>query len=240
MLFPQVLKRWMAVVSVVPPGLQRNLRMTRSVIVPTSQLPPVGQPSHHKVQVAVHTSTEEIINMVNLTVSTSNISSATPHTNITTTQPVSVFGVIVNESLDDDDMARPYEKPEPESTGGIKVLEGLANELSESLKKEVSDEVDKDKKEKEKSENKEKRKEKSKDGIRDKDRDKERNRNRDRDRDRDRKHGKESDRRKREKEREKEKKEKKRESKPFRETEVRDGIDSAEVSFINIIHIFDI
>merc|ERR1712038_593676 len=76
------------------------------------------------------------------------------------------------------------------------------------------------------------RKEKSKDGMREKEKDKERSKNRDRDRDRDkdreRKHGKESDRRKREKEREKGKKEKKRESKPFRETEVRDGIDSAE------------
>ena len=222
-------------VSVVAPQ-QRNLRMTRSVIVPaSSHLPAVGQPSHHKVQVAVHTSTEEIINMVNLTVATSNISSSTPHTNITNTQPVSVFGVIVNESLDDV-IAKPYEKPEPEATGGIKVLEGLANELSESLKKEVNDEVSKEKKEK--SENKDKRKDKSKDGIRDKDRDKERSKNRDRerdrdrDRDRDRKHGKESDRRKREKEREREKKEKKRESKPFRETEVRDGIDSAEVSLL--------
>ena len=224
----------MAVVSVVPPQ-QRNMRLTRSVIVPTNQLPPVGQTSHQKVQVAVHTSTEEIINMVNLTVATSNISSSTPHTNITNTQPVSVFGVIVNESLDDE-VAKPYEKPEPESTGGIRVLEGLANELSESLKKEVNDEVSKEKKEK--SENKDKRKDKSKDGIRDKDRDKERSKNRDRerdrdrDRDRDRKHGKESDRRKREKEREREKKEKKRESKPFRETEVRDGIDSAEVSLL--------
>lgn len=228
----EVLKRWMAVVSVVPLQ-QRNLRMTRSVIVPSSsRLPAVGQPSHQRVQVAVHTSTEEIINMVNLTVSTSSISSSTPHTNITTTQPHNtIFGVIVNESLDAE-IGKPYEKPEPESTGGIRVLEGLANELSESLKKEVNDEVSKDKKEKEKSENKEKRKEKSKDGIRDKDRDKERNKNRDRERDRDRererKHGKESDRRKREKEREKERKEKKRESKPFRETEVRDGIDSAE------------
>merc|ERR1711874_816734 len=73
----EVLKRWMAVVSVVPLQ-QRNLRMTRSVIVPTNQLPPVGQTSHQKVQVAVHTSTEEIINMVNLTVATSNISSSTP------------------------------------------------------------------------------------------------------------------------------------------------------------------
>merc|ERR1712062_610424 len=226
----EVLKRWMAVVSVVPPQ-QRNMRLTRSVIVPTNQLPPVGQTSHQKVQVAVHTSTEEIINMVNLTVATSNISSSTPHTNITNTQPVSVFGVIVNESLDDE-VAKPYEKPEPESTGGIRVLEGLANELSESLKKEVNDEVSKEKKEK--SKEKDKRKDKSKDVIRDKDRDKERSKNRDRerdrdrDRDRDRKHGKESDRRKREKEREKEKKEKKRESKPFRETEVRDGVDSAE------------
>merc|ERR1712048_686956 len=194
----EVLKRWMAVVSVVPPQ-QRNMRLTRSVIVPTSQLPPVGQPSHQRVQVAVHTSTEEIINMVNLTVSTSNISSSTPHTNITTTRPHNtIFGVIVNESLDEE-IAKPYEKPEAEPTGGIKVLEGLANELSESLKKEVNDEVSKDKKEKEKSENKEKRKEKSKDGVREKDRDKERNKNRDRDRDRerDRKHGKESDRRKR-------------------------------------------
>merc|ERR1712048_230867 len=157
----EVLKRWMAVVSVVPPQ-QRNMRLTRSVIVPTNQLPPVGQTSHQKVQVAVHTSTEEIINMVNLTVATSNISSSTPHTT-TTTQPVSVFGVIVNESLDDV-IAKPYEKPEPEATGGIKVLEGLANELSESLKKEVNDEVGKDKKEKEKSENKDKRKDKSQDG----------------------------------------------------------------------------
>merc|ERR1711953_1220535 len=133
-----------AVVSVVPPQ-QRNLRMTRSVIVPSSsRLPAVGPPSQQRVQVAVHTSTEEIINMVNLTVSTSSISSSTPHTNITTTQPVSVFGVIVNESLDDE-IAKPYEKPEPEATGGIKVLEGLANELSESLKKEVSDEVSKEK-----------------------------------------------------------------------------------------------
>ena len=225
-------------VSVVP-AHQRNLRMTRSVIVPTSQVPAVGQPSHPKVQVAVHTSTEEIINMVNLTVSTSNISSSTPHTNITTTQPHNtIFGVIVNESLEDE-TAKTYEKPEPESTGGIKFLEGLANELSESLKKEVNDEVGKDKKDKDKSENKDRRKEKSKDGMRDKDKDKERNKNRDRererDRDRDRKNVKESDRRKREKEREKEKKEKKRESKPFRETEVRDGIDSAEVSSLYLL-----
>merc|ERR1712165_126922 len=112
-----------------------------------------------------------------MTVSTSNMSSSTTHTGTTTNsrvtseadgdlvQPRNVFGVIVNESLDDE-IGKRYEKPEPESTGGIKVLEGLANELTETLKKEVSDEINKDRKEKGKSENKdkEKRREKAKDG----------------------------------------------------------------------------
>jgi len=226
----------MAVVS--PPTTTRSLRLTRSVTAPVVTSQPAAHTSH-KVQVAVHTSTEQIINMGNMTVSTSNMSSSTTHTGTTTNsrvtseadgdlvQPRNVFGVIVNESLDDE-IGKRYEKPEPESTGGIKVLEGLANELTETLKKEVSDEINKDRKEKGKSENKdkEKRREKTKDGARDKDKDKERHKNRDKDR----KHGSETDRRKREKERqrEKERKEKKRESKPFRETEVRNGIDSAE------------
>ena len=220
----------------------RSLRVTRSVIVPnqSSQLPTGGQ-SVHKVQVAVHTSTEQILNMDNMTVSTSNISSSTVHTGVTTNsrmtmaseasedivQPFNIYGVIVNESLDDE-IAKSDEKPEAESTGGIKVLEGLANELSETLKKEVSDETNKEKKDKVKSENreKEKRREKSKGEGREKDKDRERHKNRDKDR----KHGSDSDRRRREKERqrEKEKKEKKRESKPYRETEVRNGVDSVE------------
>ena len=305
----QLLSRWMSVVShqPSPQGGQapRTVRLTRSVIVPNTVVAaghPVtgvaGQIIQPRVLVAVHTSTEEIINMGNMTVSNSGI--MTTSQNITTTtnalrsthnshlvsmdpsvqitrvsvapdyiQPSTsqnaIFGIIRNESLDIDDVIIQPNAPsiitttaQPPEAGGLSILQGLTNELSETLKKEVQDEVKKEMVEKKKSDDKDKSIDKGRfyksDKSRDKDRDKEKNRDsqkskdrdrdrerdknrdkdrhrdrdKDRERDKDRKHSDEKRRREKERQREKEKKEKKRESKPFRETEVRGGVDSAE------------
>ena len=125
-----LLTRWMSIVSPAPETApMRSLRITRSVIVPTPRLQTVTPaPGTNRVLVAVHTSTEEIINMGNMTVSNSGMT--TSH-NITSTtmsatgiHPVSVdpfdailapgvpqysqspsagqvIGVIRNECLDD-------------------------------------------------------------------------------------------------------------------------------------------
>ena len=265
----QLLTRWMSVVSpqqtVVSGAQPRTLRLTRSVIVPNSIVPGQQHVSGHvpRVLVAVHTSTEEIINRGNMTVSNSNNSGMTTSHHITTTtqalrpgqqvisvdpfdailstgisisQPVpqsQIIGVIRNECLDTPQVVSqprlaPVQVTQQEPTGGVSILQGLANELSETLKKEVHDEVKKediDKKIKvEKVKDKHRDKDRSKDSHRSKDKD----RHRDRDKERDRKHSDEKRRREKERQREKERKEKKRESKPFRETEMRDGVDSAE------------
>jgi len=151
------------------------------------------------------------------------------------------FGVIKNECLDavDDliDGNSDDEKNKP-----VQLLAGMANELSKSLKKEVVDEIKKEDKdgkslaeklkEKEKRREKERQREKERDKDKDRHKDKYKDKHRDKDRDREKDRRKDEDRRRREKERErqkeKERKEKKRESKPYRETEMRDGLDSSE------------
>merc|ERR1712130_1028083 len=151
------------------------------------------------------------------------------------------FGVIKNECLDDlDDLIDG--NSDDENNKPVQLLAGMANELSESLKKEVVDEIkkeDKDSKtlaeklkEKERGKEKEKHREKERDKDKDRHKDKYKDKHRDKDRDRERDKDRDRDRRRREKERErqkeKERKEKKRESKPYRETEMRDGLDSSE------------
>ena len=268
-----LLTRWMSIVS--PEAPMRSLRITRSVIVPTPRVHAVTPaPGNSRVLVAVHTSTEEIINMGNMTVSNSGMT--TSH-NITSTtmsttgihpvtvdpfdailspgvpqysQPQSaghVIGVIRNECLDDA-ITKPVVSPirlqirsqaVESNAGGVDILAELSNELSETLKKEVQDEVkkeasvaEKNKKDKERSKDTVKDKERSKDSNKSKDRDRDKDRHRDRDRkDRDKKHrdGDEKRRRDRERLRERERKEKKpRESKSFREAEVRVGLDSVQ------------
>ena len=127
-----LLTRWMRIVSPASggqaqPPAPRSLRVTRSVIVPTPRVQAVAPVPGSRVLVAVHTSTEEIINMGNMTVSNSgmttshNITSTTmsttgnhrvsvdPFDAILTTgapqysQPSAgqVIGVIRNECLDD-------------------------------------------------------------------------------------------------------------------------------------------
>ena len=290
----QLLARWMSVVSAAgqtaAPAPQRTPRVTRSVIVPNTGPRGVAVPQLQLVQprvlVAVHTSTEEIINMGAMTMTVSNSGMTSSHNLTTTTNALrpatatnsrvmsvdpfdailstsasatpqynpssQIFGVIRNECLDTEinDVIVPIHQqplavpvvqtPPVEAGGGVTILQGLANELSETLKKEVKEEekVEKDQKrkpeDKERTKSKEsiKDKERSKDSHKSKDRDKERHRDKDKDRnrdkDRDRKHSDEKRRREKERQREKVRKERKRESKPFRETEMRDGVDSVE------------
>ena len=270
----QLFNSWMSIVSqqqsTVAPV--RSARLTRSVIVPNNTVQTqlvTGQP---RVLVAVHTSTEEIINMTNMTVANSGmmnhahnmttISAVRPTTNThimssapyDVIMPVSgaplqynqqssqndIFGVIRNECLEDamdiDDLVdRTLSNNAPSVVNnegaGVSILQGMADELSETLKKEVQDEVKKEKlllKKKEELKSKEKLKEKSSD-RRKSDKERSRDKDRNKDKDRDKRHNDERERRReKERQREREKKEKKRESKPFRETEMRDGVDTAE------------
>merc|ERR1712130_915317 len=121
-----------------------------------------------------------------------------------------LMGVIRNETLDE-------VEPEP-----VKLLQGLAMELSETLKKEaveVKKEETDSKKAIEKAKEKEERRKGEEKGDR-KDRDKHKHSSSsDKERDKQR-----EERRRKEKER----KEKKRESKPYRETEMRGKLDSTE------------
>jgi len=144
-----------------------------------------------------------------------------------------LIGVIRNETLDE-------VEPEP-----VKLLQGLAMELSETLKKEaveVKKEETDSKKAVEKAKEKEARRERERQERREKEKREERRKGeergdrKDRDKhkhssDKEREKQREERRRKekeREKQKEKERKEKKRESKPYRETEMRDKLDSTE------------
>ena len=209
-----VLAKWMEVVAAGPGGRasHRGANTARP-----------GQ----RVQVAVHTSTQDIVNLNTVT------TCITTFDNTQTYQPknsTNQFGIIKNECLNVKDVM--VNSNSDNSNGNsdddkpIKLLQGMANELSETLKKEVKEEVNMDlnksvaKKIKELKENKEKDK-----SINEKNKkDKERERKRD---DYRRKEKREKLREK-EKLKEKEKKEKKRESKPFRETEMRNNLDSTE------------
>jgi len=146
---------------------------------------------------------------------------------------VKLIGVIRNETLDE-------VEPEP-----VRLLKGLANELSETLKKEAviikkEESVEKSKerearREKERRERKErerrdekKRDERGEKKEEKKDRDKHKYSDKEREKHREERRRKEKEReRQKEKER-KELKEKKRESKPYRETEMRDKLDSSQ------------
>ena len=144
-----------------------------------------------------------------------------------------LIGVIRNETLDE-------VEPEP-----VKLLQGLAMELSETLKKEaveVKKEETDSKRAVEKAKEKEARRERERQERREKEKREERRKGeekgerKDRDKhkhssDKERDKQREERRRKekeREKQKEKERKEKKRESKPYRETEMRDKLDSTE------------
>lgn len=312
----QVLNKWMAVVQTPVEGPSGSLRTTRGMrnMIITSTLAQ-NTINTQKVQVIVHTSTEDIINLGNMTMSSGIQSSQSENTvttdsitgsdghawkgkgaafksphrgvggsrsiaaarqkgvpppgrsraiiesddsdddytpvsdpfdailsnGVTKTKPVNVqngFGVIKNESLNVDDLI----DGQSDDDKPIKLLAGLANELSETLKKQVVDEIKKEDKDsksvaeklKEKERRREKERQRERDDRKDKDRhkDKYKDKHREKDSDKERERRKDEERRRREKERErqkeKERKEKKRESKPYRETEMRDGLDSAE------------
>ena len=140
-----------------------------------------------------------------------------------------LIGVIRNETLDE-------VEPEP-----VKLLQGLAMELSETLKKEAV-EVKKEENDSKKAKEKEARREKERQERRErekrderrkgdekgdrKDKDKHRHSSdKEKDKQREERRRKEKE---RERQKEKERKEKKRESKPYRETEMRDKLDSTE------------
>jgi len=305
----QVLNKWMAVVQTPAEGGSASLRTTRGMrnVIITSTLAQSAI-NTQKVQVTVHTSTEDIINLGSMTVS-SGIQASQSENTVTTdvmtnsdghawvgkgrsfrgpqsasrsiamarkqgapppgrskaiiesdddsddeykpssdpfdailsngapksekTKAVSAtngFGVIRNESLDVDDLLN----GNSDDDQPIKLLQGLANELTETLKKEVVNEIKKEDKDIKRNSDKLKEKEKRRDDRKDKDRhkDKYKDKHREKDRDKERERRKEEERRRRDRDRErqkdKERKEKKRESKPYRETEMRDGLDSSE------------
>ena len=273
---------WMSIVSSsqVTPA-PRSLRLTRSVIVPTNNSALISQsaPAQHRVLVAVHTSTEEIINMGNMTVASSGMMNTTGNITINTVRPSTNSQIItqsdpydmilpagatlqyshpvissnnahlygaLDTDMDIDDLVdktlntnntAPVSSIVNNDGAGVSILQGMADELSETLKKEVQDEIKKEKVEKKRvklasSSDKERSKDKSRDKERsskDSSRSKDRDKDRSKDKDKDRKHSSdEKRRREKEKQREKERKEKKRDSKPFREAEMRDSVDSSE------------
>jgi len=155
-------------------------------------------------------------------------------------------GMVKDELVDD-----LLKEDDDEDDKPLKVLQGLADQLADDLQQEKSKEKEEkerkekeERREKQRLKDKENKKDKHKDKERDKDRDRERDKVRDKDKDRNKYRSKEDekrrrekeDRRRKEKERErhkerdkgKESKEKKRESKPFKETEMRNGLDSKE------------
>jgi len=144
-------------------------------------------------------------------------------------------GVVKDEVMDVDDLLKDDEEEESKP---LLILQGMAEELAETLLKEK--ELEKTK-EKEKQKDKENKKDKNREKDRDKDK------NRDKDRDRSKHRSKEDDRRRKEKEerrrkekererqKEKERMERKRESKPFKESELRNGLDSKEREKIKMV-----
>jgi len=208
-----LLTRWMSIVSPAPEAPMRSLRITRSVIVPTPRVQVVTPaPGNNRVLVAVHTSTEEIINMGNMTVSNSGMT--TSH-NITSTtmsttgihpvtvdpfdailspgvpqysQPQSaghVIGVIRNECLDDA-ITKPVVSPIRLQirSQAVESNAGGVDILAE-LSNELSETLKKEVKDeikKDVDEKNKKGKQRSKDRVKDKERSKDSNKSKDRDR----------------------------------------------------------
>lgn len=152
----------------------------------------------------------------------------------------------VDELLKDDDDEMEEKKKAAEKKEGEKsllILQGMADELADDLQKKKEEEKAKEKaaaaKDKENKKDKHRDRDRDKDKSRDRDRDKDRDRSKHRSRDDDKRRKEKEERRRKEKERErqkeKERQEKKRESKPFRESELRNGLDSKEREKIKMV-----
>ena len=143
-------------------------------------------------------------------------------------------GMVKDELMDVEDLLTGDD--DEEEAKPLKILQGIADELADNLEKEKEEEKTKIK-EQTKQKDKENKKDKNRDKERDKDKDRERSKYGSKEEERRRREREERRRKEKERERQKEKerKEKKRESKPFKETEMRNGLDSKEREKIKLV-----